>query len=329
MICAIALGALSTFTSVIQFYIAAVFLGLTGPLIMVGMPTLIYRWFSVQNGFYIGLCSAFTGIGAIVLNPLGGYIITNYGWRIAYLVFAAIIAFIVFPLVALFIRDYPSEKGLKPYGYREETTSDNINPEVVTGVPFSAAIKSAPFFILVIFAIACGFSNAFTVHLPAYADSVGKDISIGAAIASFSMVGLLLGKVALGYLNDKTVIGALTVCGLCGFTGISLMIFLGPGMSNMLLLGALIFGICISTPAVQTPLLVNKIFGIRQFTQIYSIIIMIFSLSQAVGQTLWGFVADAMGGSYFIPFLIEMGLAITIIVAGSTAYKARNKLTFN
>ncbi|NLD47302.1 MAG: MFS transporter, partial [Clostridiaceae bacterium] len=198
MISAITLGALSTFTSIIQFYIAAVFLGLTGPLIMVCMPTLIYRWFSVQNGFYIGLCSAFTGISAIVLNPLGGFIIANYGWRIAYLVFAAIIAVIVFPLVALFIRNYPSEKGLQPYGYREETTSDHINQEVGIDVSFSAAIKSAPFFMLIIFAIACGFTNAFTVHLPAYADSIGKDISIGATIVSFCMAGLLLGKIALG-----------------------------------------------------------------------------------------------------------------------------------
>jgi len=54
-----------------------------------------------------------------------------------------------------------------------------------------------------------GSSNAFTVHLPAYADSIGKDISIGAAIVSFCMVGLLLGKVTLVYLNDKTVIGTL------------------------------------------------------------------------------------------------------------------------
>jgi MFS family permease len=326
MITAIALGAMSTFTSVIQFYIAAVFLGTTGPLVMVCVPTLIYRWFSVQNGFYIGLCSAFTGIGAIILNPLGGYIIANYGWRIAYLFFAAFIAFIIFPLVALFIRDYPSEKGLKPYGYTEETTSDHINPDVDTGVSFSAAIKSSPFFILIIFAIACGFSNAFIVHLPAYADSIGKDISIGAAIASFSMVGLLLGKIALGYLSDKTVIGALIVCGLCGFTGVSLMMFLGPGKSNMLLLGAFIFGICLSAPAVQTPLLVNKIFGIRQFTQIYSVIIMIFGLAQAVAQTLWGFIADAMGGSYFIPLSIALGIALTITAAGSAAYKARNKL---
>jgi len=132
----------------------------------------------------------------------------------------------------------------------------------------------------------------------------------------------------LGYLNDKTVIGTLIACGLCGFTGVGLMMFLGPGKTNMLLLGAFIFGICSSTPAVQTPLLVNKIFGIRQFTQIYSIVIMIFSLAQAVGQTLWGFVADAMGGSYFIPLSIALGLAVTITAAGTMAYKARNKLTF-
>jgi len=103
------------------------------------------------------------------------------------------------------------------------------------------------------------------------------------------------------------------------------MMFLGPGKSIMLLLGAFIFGICFSTPMVQMPLLVNKIFGIRQFTQIYSVVLIIFSLAQAAGQTLWGFVADAMGGSYFIPLSIAIGIAITITVAGSVAYKARNK----
>jgi MFS family permease len=328
LIQAIMIGSMSTFTSVFQFYVAAVFIGISyGFVAIVAPPTLIYRWFSAKTGLFIGLSSAFTGIGAVVLNPVGGYIITYYGWRTAYLVFGVVIA-VVFVLVASFIRSYPCEMGLEPYGYKEETTTDtNTDSEIDTGVSVSAAIKSTPFFILIIYVIALALHNAFNVFLPSYVNSIGKGISIGAAIASTSMAGLLLGKMSLGYLNDKTVIGTMTVCGVCGFTGLGLITFFGPINSGYLLLGAFLYGICLSSAGVQTPLLVKKIFGLRQFSQIYSIVFMIFNFAFGIGQALWGFIADAMSGSYFVPLSIIMGLSAVVPVASSLAYKFRIKLS--
>jgi MFS family permease len=84
----IVLLAMSAFTSVWQFYVAGALIGLAlAFLLYLSYPTLVNRWFNSNIGFFIGLCSAASGIGGVVFNPFGGYLITNYGWRSTYLVF--------------------------------------------------------------------------------------------------------------------------------------------------------------------------------------------------------------------------------------------------
>ncbi|MDD4803217.1 MAG: MFS transporter [Syntrophomonas sp.] len=324
------IGAMSFFTSVYHFYIAAVFLGFAQTFLLVlATPSLINRWFHSQKGLILGICSAFTGIGAVILNPVGGYIIEIYGWRTAYLVLGAIIAIFVFPVVALLIRNYPSDMGLKPYGYSAEKSPEiNNNPEVGTGVSVSTAIKSAPFLILVIFEFAMGLYNSFNVSLPSYASSIGMGVIVASTIGSASMLGSLLGKIGLGYLNDKTVMGALIICGVCGFSGVGILSLTGSASPIFILAGAFLFGICMSASQVQAPLLVMKIFGTRQFSQIYSIVMMVFSLVQAIGQSLWGFIADANGGSYSLPLTIIMGIVLIIPMAGCLAYNGRKIFEF-
>ena len=51
--------------TIVLFYVAAVMLGLGEITILwLAIPTLINRWFVERAGFFIGLCMAFTGIGA-------------------------------------------------------------------------------------------------------------------------------------------------------------------------------------------------------------------------------------------------------------------------
>lgn len=70
------------YDSVWEFYIAGGLLGITlAFLLYLSFPTLVNRWFRSRIGFMIGICSAASGIGGMLLNPLAGWMITEWGWR--------------------------------------------------------------------------------------------------------------------------------------------------------------------------------------------------------------------------------------------------------
>ncbi|MFV0268242.1 MAG: MFS transporter, partial [Draconibacterium sp.] len=115
--------AMSQFNAVWQFYAAGAVIGISlSFLLYLSYPVLINRWFNARVGFFIGLCSAASGIGGVLFNPLGGYLIETYGWRTTYLIFVIIILVIVTPLLGLLLRNYPADKGLKPFGEKADTT---------------------------------------------------------------------------------------------------------------------------------------------------------------------------------------------------------------
>jgi sugar phosphate permease len=55
----------------------------------------------------------------MVFLPALALIVTNFGWRYASVTVAAVALVVVFPIVALFVRDRPQSVGLEPYGARE------------------------------------------------------------------------------------------------------------------------------------------------------------------------------------------------------------------
>ena len=82
---------MSTYNQLWQFYCSAIVMGAANTILLYLMvPTMIDRWFKDRVGFFVGLALAFTGIGAVVFNPLGGWLIKSFGWRSGYLVFGII-----------------------------------------------------------------------------------------------------------------------------------------------------------------------------------------------------------------------------------------------
>lgn len=334
LINALAVGAMALYTNVYHFYVGAVFLGISQAFFLyIATPTMITRWFKVRTGFFIGLCMAFTGVGAIIFNPIGGYIIATMGWRSAYIVFGLIIAFLVFPLVALFIRSYPSDIGIKAYG---ELDSDDISknqaemkPSVLNGVPVSKAIKTPAFIILLLFLASVALYTDINVYYPSIVTSLGQGAVVASTVGSASMFGVLVGKVILGWLNDKSVVGGILFSGISGLFGVGMITFIGTHNATFFLIGAFLYGFGFAQATVQSPILTRKIFGERYFTQIYSIVMMFYAAASAVGQSLYGYIADFNNGSYVIPLFMVMGLAVAFTIFGITAYFLRKRILFD
>jgi len=86
----------------------------SGGATMVMGSTVANRWFSRHRGLALGILGAATSAGQIVFTPTLMQLTLRWGWRGSTLVIAGIAGVLVFPLVALLLRNRPADAGLRP-----------------------------------------------------------------------------------------------------------------------------------------------------------------------------------------------------------------------
>lgn len=312
---------MSLFDAVWQFYVAgAVFGMMLAFLLYLGFPTLLNRWFKTRMGVFIGICSAGSGIGGILFNPLAGFLITEYGWRTAYLIFGTMIMAVVTPILGLFLRDYPEDKGLKPYGETGLPDAASSQPEekqyAGNGIEYARAVRMPIFYGLIVFAFLMNATATLNVFVPTYMQEIQFSVEQASFVASAVMVGVTVGKVLLGMINDRsTLYGILATIGL----GISGLVLLLMGQAGIMLpiIGGFFFGWAYAGVTVQTPMLVRSVFGNKNYARIYSIVSMAIAIGGAVAAGGWGLLADVT--SYGFIFIV--GIAF-LVLSGSIGLSA-------
>src|SRR6202043_1829578 len=75
----------------------------------------VQRWFVRRRGFASGLAVSGIGVGTLVMPPLASFFIATLGWRNAYLILGALVAFVGAGM-ALLIENDPGDRGLGPDG---------------------------------------------------------------------------------------------------------------------------------------------------------------------------------------------------------------------
>lgn len=326
LIIAITFIGMSRFNSVWQFYIAGTLFGISLAFLMyLGFPTLLNRWFKSRMGIFIGICSAGSGIGGVLFNPIAGYLITIYGWRMTYLIFGLAIFFIVTPVLALLLRDYPKDKGIKPYG-EENKNMDNasLTKKNIDGVTYSKAIKMPIFYGLIAFAFLINAAATLNIFLPTFVQTTGFSVEQSSLVASSAMIGVTVGKVLLGMINDHSAFwGTVTTTGL-GIVGLGLLL-IGSNMLFMYIGGSFLFGWAYAGVTVQTPMLVRHVFGNKNYAQIYSNISMAIAIGGAIAAGGWGLIADV--SSYKTIFSIGIVFLFISGFIGSYSITQKNSRT--
>ncbi|NLN49854.1 MAG: MFS transporter, partial [Clostridiales bacterium] len=155
--------------------------------------------------------------------------IAAYGWRTTYFYLAASALIIALPFVLGLVKSRPSDKGLKPYGAEKFETVNGAASQSATnvarGVTAAKALKSPAFYLAAITAGGLAIFGTFSVQMVAFAGSVGFDIAKAGSVMSFLMIGLVIGKVLYGWVNDKTgLVFSTVVFGLLGVAGLLLLL---------------------------------------------------------------------------------------------------------
>ncbi len=248
--------------------------------------------FDAARGLALGLTLAGPGTAAILLPLLMTAVIGEWGWRAGF-VTLALLAFS--PWLPVWRWLQPSVALAAP---GLEAGLDGLAPR--------AAFASRTFWVLTIgfgaTAVAC---SAVVVHLVPLLRDAGLEPAQAARIAALVGIGVILGRVGIGFLVDRlfaprvaATIFVITAAG-CG-----LLLAAGAGAARE---AAFLIGFALGAEVDLLAYLTSRYFGLRHFGVIYSTIYAVFWIGSACGPTLAGRLFDRFG-NYDLALALVAGL---------------------
>ena len=97
--------------------------GMSGPgALVTSVPVL--KWFVLDRGRALAFMSLGIPIGAMLFVPLTQYLIDGVGWRMAWVILAAMGIGVIVPLAAIFVRRQPEDMGMLPDGDMEPDAAE-------------------------------------------------------------------------------------------------------------------------------------------------------------------------------------------------------------
>ena len=284
--------------------------GFAGVSMMI-ITLIIGNWFVKYRGTLTGIALSFSGIGSALASPVLSGLITSYGWQKTYIGYVVFIVLCIIPSL-LFVPLKPQDIGLRPFGENEAGSDAAKNTAEKKAIPFEK--RSALFTVLIVLVLSIVLLTSLSPHLSSLAQAYGYDASVGAALLSFSMIGNVVSKFALGAMVDR--IGAFkgVVCMLVTSMAGLVLILLNPGGTTLLLAAGFLYGTCYSIGSLGISMITRTLYGDKQYSSAYSVITLFTSVASAVGLTLIGFLYD-LTGTYAVSVISGMVLIVIAFFA--------------
>ena len=211
------------------------------------------RWFERQRGLSLGIAMSGIGVGVLLMVPASEFVISNYGWRTAYLLLAAIVLAVVLPLNLLFARRSPEDMGLQPDGGLPSLKSGRSVPATIVVMDqawvdkdwgINQAAQTRKFWLLMA-AVAFGSFCYQGVFMHAVAGMVDGGVDKGQAALFLGIMGIVgsMGKIGFGFVSDR--LGrelANTLAAVVATLGIFFIVILTSNSILLPLLFVILFG---------------------------------------------------------------------------------------
>ena len=300
------------------FYIGALFLGVgfasTAPM---PVSILINAWFGGKiKGTATGIAFVGSGLGGFILSPILNAAIVAGGYSTGYLVLAGVYLVICLPLTLLLAVKRPEDKGFHRMGEVETEKLEDTTSDEKRGMTTGEAMKTGEFWLALISCVLVVFaSSAILMNDVGYYVECGIDATKAAGYHG-TMLGLLLfGKPIIGIFTDKCGIKISAPISTFIFAATFLVMFLFGG-SPMILVAGVFICYCLGAPAITVipPLLINGMFGEKDYGTLVGYINMATSIGGAFGSTIAAFVYDATGSYVAFWGVATVGVAIAAVL---------------
>jgi MFS family permease len=288
----------------------------TGAIYVVPMSA-VSRWFDKKRGLALGITSSGAGLGIFIMAPFATYLISNFGWRTAYIVIGLIAWLIMIPLSRLLKRD-PYEIGALPDGVKSDShdMGEKEGGMRLSGLSLPQVFRTRSFWLVILIWLLSA-STMFLVmtHLVRHARDI--NFSPMEAAATLSLIGgiSIAGRVLLATVSDR--IGTKVTVIFCALLQAGAMVWLIWAQDlRMLYLFALVYGFAYGGMIPVTAALVSDTFGLGRIGVILGLLEISFGIGAAIGPAMGGLIFDARG-SYSLAFLLGAVamLVVTLLIS--------------
>lgn len=315
VILAIGLVASSRINSLLQLYLFYGVISALGFTFLGYVPhsTILSNWFIKRRGAAMGLAFGGIGAGMLVMVPLSQSLIDYFGWRSAYIINALLLVAIVGPLVLIFQRLKPEEKGLLPDGVprRGQGASEQYELKgsqvrdirwASTNWTLGKAIVTYRFWFCFLMILSGAFAmQSVVVHQVAYFVDIGYTSIFGASMVGLVGIMRSIGQISWGAVSDW--IGREQAYTHSSILALIALLFLLYGSKISYTFGpyifAIFFGLGTAALGVLPSAISADIFQGKNFGSIFGFIDIGFGVGASIGPWISGLIFD-LTGSYYI-----------------------------
>src|SRR6201987_2785661 len=259
---------------------------------------IVSGWFDKRRGLALGLMLTMSGLGTALLPPLSSALITQFGWRNAY-VFLGLIVFAIGTFAAFTLLRDPPHLTEKALGHDDKTRGVSVR-SALTG---RACWTLFAAFFLISIAIGGGSTS-----LPLVLTDRGGPAQQASFVMTIVGLAMMIGRLALGLLLDRIFAPRLTA-----------LVFLAPALAFGVLLlpnttgvtatiAAAFLGFGLGAEGDALTYIASRAFGLRYFGRILGFLMAAFILGLAFGPTLFGKIYDQLQ-TYQLALWIAAGIS--------------------
>ncbi|GAA4483889.1 MFS transporter [Rhodococcus olei] len=234
--------------------------------------------FFTSRGLALGISLSGLGLAALGLPLLVNTVVQQWGWRAGFLALAAL-SLTVLPFAFFGLRS---------------TAPATVHPATLNGATRSAALKSRPFWTLLVgFVLVGGSIPAVIPHMVPMLTDAGVSATAAASIAGLIGLGVIAGRLCVGFLVDRFFAPLVAApLFLTTAAGCLLLMWSGPALAPV---AAIMIGISFGAEADLIAFFCGHYFGLKSYGFIYGLIYSVFSLAVSIGPIWAGAFYDHSG----------------------------------
>lgn len=235
-------------------------------------------WFEHNLGLAVGVVTAGVGVGGTLVPLIGQALISEYGWRMAFVGLAAVCFLVTFPTVLLFLRDRPRAAG--------EQGSGAVPLE--DGLHFREALRTPTFWILALsFCLLGIISTGIITHQVPMLIDLGMAPQQAVFVQSTFGIWLIVGRLLTGVLLDRffapRVMAVFAAMGVVAFAAYAV------GVSGWQVFAcSAVMGLIVGAEHDVLGFVVRRYFGNRSYGRCYGVLFSAFQLGGGLGALALG-----------------------------------------
>jgi predicted MFS family arabinose efflux permease len=268
--------------------------------------TAVVSVFEKSRGLALGLTLSGTAVAQAVVPSLGNWLITEFGWRAAFVWLGLGWGGITMLLATLFFFD---DRTARLRTAKSGSVDDAV--KVRPGVTVPQAMRDSALWRLAISNfIVMALTMGLAIHLFPILTEAGVGRSSAALLVGLSGVAGIVGKLFTGFLLDRfrpNWVGGITL----GTAALTFALLIDGVRSPALIVVALIInGYAAGTKTHITGYLTAGYAGMKNFGAIYGFMSSLMALAAGVGPLLAGYIYDSSGGYGLFLIIGAIGCAV-------------------